>query len=154
METVLQDVQISTPLEGEQEKQQQPSLPNSPSPNMSSPHTATVEMSDADGAMRADLDSGVACGATAGAREPALTTLSANTTTMTDTSTTKPASGEEEEIDIDLSDPDVGKAALKLQAGFRGLKTRKGLAAKTSQVFAFCVISSRNLACRVVYDVT
>ena len=32
---------------------------------------------------------------------------------------------EEEEIDIDLDDPATEKAALKIQAGFRGYKTRK-----------------------------
>lgn len=30
----------------------------------------------------------------------------------------------EEVIDIDLDDPEVGKAALKIQAGFRGHKAR------------------------------
>lgn len=31
------------------------------------------------------------------------------------------------EIDIDLADPEVEKAATKIQAGFKGLKTRKEL---------------------------
>lgn len=35
--------------------------------------------------------------------------------------------GEGEEIDIDLNDPEVEKAATKIQAGFKGMKTRKGL---------------------------
>ena len=34
---------------------------------------------------------------------------------------------DEEEIDIDLDDPDVEKAATKIQAGFKGYKTRKGM---------------------------
>ena len=42
---------------------------------------------------------------------------------------------EEEEIDIDLDDPDVGKAAVKIQAGFRGLQARRQVqAAKDSKV--------------------
>lgn len=38
---------------------------------------------------------------------------------------------EEEEIDIDLNDPEVEKAATKIQAGFRGHKTRKEMQSKT-----------------------
>ena len=33
----------------------------------------------------------------------------------------------EDEIDIDLEDPDVQDAAVKIQAGFKGMKTRKEL---------------------------
>lgn len=49
------------------------------------------------------------------------------------------------EIDIDLTDPEVEKAATKIQAGFKGLKTRKEL--KTSKVWQhivcgyFCLFS-------------
>ncbi|XP_077985982.1 uncharacterized protein LOC144440474 isoform X15 [Glandiceps talaboti] len=39
----------------------------------------------------------------------------------------KAAEGEEEEIDIDLNDPEVEKAAVKIQAGFKGLKARKSV---------------------------
>ena len=31
----------------------------------------------------------------------------------------------EEEIDIDLNDPEVEKAALKIQAGFKGFRNKK-----------------------------
>ena len=37
----------------------------------------------------------------------------------------KAGDAEEEEVDIDLNDPEVGAAALKIQAGFRGFQTRK-----------------------------
>ncbi|XP_021374264.1 titin-like isoform X3 [Mizuhopecten yessoensis] len=39
----------------------------------------------------------------------------------------------EEEIDIDLNDPEVAKAALKIQSTFKGLKSRKFGKNKTSQ---------------------
>merc|ERR1711997_1347226 len=38
----------------------------------------------------------------------------------------------EEEIDIDLTDPEVEAAATKIQAGFKGHKTRKEMKAKES----------------------
>lgn len=38
----------------------------------------------------------------------------------------------EEEVDIDLTDPDVENAAVKIQAGFKGFKARKEI--KTKQV--------------------
>lgn len=37
----------------------------------------------------------------------------------------------EEEVDIDLDDPNTENAALKIQAGFRGYKTRKELQGQT-----------------------
>ena len=40
---------------------------------------------------------------------------------------------EGEEIDIDLNDPEVEKAATKIQAGFKGFKTRQDLAQKKSE---------------------
>lgn len=53
-------------------------------------------------------------------------------------SDTDKVGGAEEEIDIDLKDPEVEKAALKIQSKFRGFKTgaKKGdnAAKKTEQV--------------------
>ncbi|XP_052805345.1 uncharacterized protein LOC128234843 isoform X4 [Mya arenaria] len=46
---------------------------------------------------------------------------------------TKTQAQEEEEVDIDLNDPEVGAAALKIQAGFRGHQTRQQLKDKQAQ---------------------
>lgn len=43
---------------------------------------------------------------------------------------------QEEEIDIDLTDPDVEKAALKIQAQFKGFKGRKSKPSQDSKVSA------------------
>ena len=37
----------------------------------------------------------------------------------------EPSQQEDKEIDIDLNDPEVAGAALKIQAGFRGHKSRQ-----------------------------
>lgn len=39
---------------------------------------------------------------------------------------------EQEEVDIDLNDPDVEQAALKIQAGFKGYQARKEVKDKMS----------------------
>ena len=40
---------------------------------------------------------------------------------------------EEEEVDIDLNDPEVEKAAIKIQSGFKGYKVRRELKDKTEE---------------------
>ena len=46
---------------------------------------------------------------------------------------TMPSNKESEEIDIDLTDPDVEAAATKIQAGFKGHKTRKEMKLKKEE---------------------
>ncbi|XP_013421752.1 Purkinje cell protein 4-like protein 1 [Lingula anatina] len=49
---------------------------------------------------------------------------------------------EEEEIDIDLNDPEVEKAATKIQAGFKGMKARKNVkAVKVCDFEVGCLLS-------------
>jgi hypothetical protein len=39
-----------------------------------------------------------------------------------------------QEIDIDLTDPDVEKAAQKIQASYKGFKVRKEIREKTDDI--------------------
>ena len=48
------------------------------------------------------------------------------------TPTTEPEKPPEDEVDIDLTDPEVGAAALKIQASFRGHKARSEVQKKKS----------------------
>ncbi|GAU89049.1 hypothetical protein RvY_01645 [Ramazzottius varieornatus] len=41
------------------------------------------------------------------------------------TTTSAGATQAEDDVDIDLTDPDVEKAALKIQGAFKGLKSKK-----------------------------
>merc|ERR1712037_547890 len=43
------------------------------------------------------------------------------------------AQEDEEEIDIDLDDPETEMAATKIQAGYKGMKTRKEMKAKKKE---------------------
>ena len=54
-----------------------------------------------------------------------------------------------EEIDIDLNDPEVNAAAVKIQAGFKGFKIRKELAASKE---SSAVPSSERLPSPVDYQ--
>lgn len=54
---------------------------------------------------------------------------------------------EEEEVDIDLSDPEVATAALRIQANFKGFKTRKALRSRKVGVRDSRDISDSNSDC-------
>lgn len=48
---------------------------------------------------------------------------------------TNPCAPNEEVVDIDLNDPEVQKAAVFIQSGFKGFKAKKFSAAKATKVY-------------------
>lgn len=59
-------------------------------------------------------------------------------------STNKQLTATEEQIDIDLEDPEVEQAALKIQAGFKGMKTRKELQSRKAVSNDLLVVRGSN----------
>ncbi|XP_063441376.1 glutamic acid-rich protein-like isoform X2 [Mytilus trossulus] len=57
--------------------------------------------------------------------------MQSKTDVKSETKVDQSKQSETEEVDIDLNDPEVEKAATKIQAGFRGHKTRKEMSSKT-----------------------
>ncbi|XP_071173436.1 triadin-like isoform X1 [Mytilus edulis] len=57
--------------------------------------------------------------------------MQSKTDVKSETKVDQSKQSETEEVDIDLNDPEVEKAATKIQAGFRGHKTRKEMLSKT-----------------------
>ena len=56
------------------------------------------------------------------------------------------ASQPEEEVDIDLKDPEVAKAAMFMQKGFRGLQARRKASPKVTLAHACSVLDISNVA--------